>query len=250
MEFYKMKSDTILPSALLVTLLVLMIYLFSGIGKKLSDIEEKVENVEVHLHVLEEKMDVHFEELDLNMEVQDLKLFEIKKELKEVRRSLSFSPAKKTLVCQDGIFLTEKQAEVANKVANFAKDHDLVWSMTAIAWQESSFGKNLEHATSGAAGVMQLYPTTAVNIARQLGYKFESTEQLMKELKYDLDLNLEFSLHVLKYFIRLHSRNGYTNWNNVWASYYAGHNVSIGHKYYAPMVREKVRTLRSKCEVL
>ena len=154
------------------------------------------------------------------------------------------STSKPYLNCR-GIFLHDEQEIVANKVLEFAIDKDLTWTMLAIAWQESSFGMKRLNANGGASGVMQILPSTAKGIAKK---RNENYKEILPMLVYDDHLNLEYSLEVINYFIKVNKFNGEIKWKNVWAGYYAGHNYHLGYNY-ANSIFNKIKKLKTKCKI-
>ena len=79
---------------------------------------------------------------------------------------------------------------------------------------ESGFNEN-SVSDDGAIGLMQLMPTTAVEIANLLGYNSFKVNDLFKP-----DVNIEFGCYYLRYLTNKY--NG--NTNNVLAGYNAGFN--------------------------
>ena len=108
---------------------------------------------------------------------------------------------------------------------------------------ESNYNKNAV-SQSGAIGLMQIMPTTAIEVANKLGIEFE-VEDL-----YDIDTNINIGCYYLKYLLNIFDGSVYNalsayNWglNNVKTWILQGNADGYGNIKNIP-VRETENYLR------
>ena len=136
--------------------------------------------------------------------------------------------------------LTENQIEVKNLIAYNAKKYDLKYTMLAIAFRESQFGKYKLNLADPSAGIFhQLLPT----YCKELGLRPNSWNQ--SRIAEKLVSNNALALHTaINHFKRDYSHFkllGYSNaisWRKAVMAYNAGiYNYRVGYKYYKEIVK-------------
>jgi len=136
--------------------------------------------------------------------------------------------------------LSTDQKKILVWVYEKAEPYDLKWTMMAIAWQESSFGKYLIGRTSPDYGIFQVninsFERRYSNHWREMGVNFDR-EQVAYYLINDKELNFVASLEEILFWRDIH--NG--NWNKIWASYNGGYK---GNFNYAQKIKAKIRALK------
>lgn len=127
------------------------------------------------------------------------------------------------------------------KDAYFAgADREYGYTLAAIAWQESSAGKNLVNPAGPAYGVFQNLSSTVHRRLAQNGINM-SRSRVSAKLVTDFGFAAEMAMGELDYWKGRH--NG--RWERMVASYYAGNNwrYSDGQGYLS-IIRNKVKFLK------
>ena len=136
--------------------------------------------------------------------------------------------------------LTENQIEVKNLIAYNASKYDLKFTMLAIAFRESQFGKYKLNLADPSAGIFhQLLPT----YCKELGLRPNSWNQ--SRVAERLINSNALALHTaINHFKRDYSHFkllGYSNaisWRKAVMAYNAGiYNYKAGYKYYKEIVK-------------
>jgi len=133
--------------------------------------------------------------------------------------------------------LTPKQRYVMHYVFYKTKQFNLGYTMTAIAWQESKFGKypiNIHDPSCGIFHIMPKYQTD--NRWKQ--------SRMCERLIADKDFSIATALSVFKYWYNYWRSKGYSkklSWKKAIMSYNGG--VKGNKKYYQQIVR-KIKALR------
>lgn len=127
------------------------------------------------------------------------------------------------------------------KDAYFAgADRDHGYTLAAIAWQESSAGRNLVNPAGPAYGVFQNLSSTVHRRLEQNGVK-TTRSRVAQRLIIDFGWSAEMAMAELDYWKGRH--NG--RWERMVASYYAGGNWShSGGQGYLQIIRKKVQFLK------
>lgn len=228
--------------------LLLFVWKFSTQTNTKSMQEEK-ETPQVSIEVIKKHREQQARYLENHEFVSAIPYLEIERNASTPKKppALEKSSAPKVEeIC--GLTLEKDRAEILKKVAQVGSEVNLKWTLLAIAWQESSFGLNLENSKSKAMGVFQIMPNQALALGKRNGdlYKFPTKEKFLEAVKYNIDMNSKYSLLILEYFIKVNSKGGFINWNKVWAGYFAGHRYSIGESY-SKQIRDKIRHLKRHC---
>lgn len=106
--------------------------------------------------------------------------------------------------------------------------------MAAIAWQESSAGKNMSRKKNHHAyGLFQNYITTVRTKTKQMGVYFGDDH--LKYMLEQRDSSGLWAMHELRYWLKQHKGNV----RLALASYYAGWNTKAGAKYAAAVLRKE-----------
>ena len=134
--------------------------------------------------------------------------------------------------------LTECQQDILFKTYRLASEYNLQWTMTAIAWQESRFGKNMIGRTTPDFGVFQISLKSFKARYKKVLKDDKVTEvQMVRMLLEDYDLNFTASLAEIKYWQHRHNNN----YSKIWASYNGGHK---GNPVYSAAIKKKIKALR------
>jgi len=137
--------------------------------------------------------------------------------------------------------LTPEQKIILHKTFNKAKDFDLQYTMTAIAWQESQFGKYLINLSDPSFGVFHNH-INSVARRHRITTKWGKS-RLAEKLIQDFDFSFAEALAELKYWQNYHSQ--YRNWSKMVSSYNAGYKWnSKSAKKYLKSIRLRVRALK------
>jgi len=135
--------------------------------------------------------------------------------------------------------LNNKQQEVLVKTFIKAKDYSLGYTMSAICWQESKFGKYLVNLSDPSFGPFHNYIKSVQK--RHLTNEW-NTDRLVERLLFDYDFAFNESLTELQFWQIVYMNLKGSSSNTV-ASYNAGYNHENG-KRYLQNIRNKIRALR------
>lgn len=126
---------------------------------------------------------------------------------------------------------------------------DFIYALLAIAWQESSFGKNVYNHKDPSCGAFQ--QILAEHYLNHLDLKDQSLwakSRLCLVLIEKQDFALSQAVDRLKEWQRKH-KDKQDNWEYVFRSYNAGHNHNKEEaKIYAKMIRARIKVLEEKLE--
>lgn len=135
--------------------------------------------------------------------------------------------------------LSQNQLTVMHNIMEKAKPFNLSYTMAAIAWKESSLGKNLINLSSGDCGVFQVSAKTLSN------NEFKQN-RICQRLILDFDFSFSVALERYKYFYNYYRSKGLpkgVSWKRAICSYHAGWNWKKGVPYYKAVVRN-IRVIR------
>lgn len=134
----------------------------------------------------------------------------------------------------------DDQLEVLKDAYFAGVDRGHGYTLAAIAWQESSAGRNLVNEAGPAYGVFQNLSSSVCRRLNQNGIQ-TSRAKVAKRLVNDFGFSAEMAMEELEYWKGRH--NG--NWDKTIASYYAGGNWKhSGGQTYMHKIRKKVNYLR------
>ena len=155
---------------------------------------------------------------------------------------LSFSTNASSLYCQSLIDqqLNFNQVVVIKKAFVYGKDKDLSYSLAAIAWKESSAGKNRFNPNDPSAGVFQIHLDNAI----AYNYREDTPSNrilVAAELIENFYISARYAVKNIEFWQRLHG----DDWNKIWASYNAGYKYQLGYSY-AEDIKKKISIIE-KC---
>ena len=143
--------------------------------------------------------------------------------------------------------LSTKQRLVIQEIieSKTFKQQNIVPTMLAIAWQESSFGLNMNNYDSGASGIFHVMPRNVkyYNKKHKIDMDLRTIEtKLVNDFKY----SSFHAMNVINFFKKINSDDGRVNWDNVYSGYYAGYRYKAGMKY-ANQIKQKIKKIESNC---
>jgi hypothetical protein len=136
--------------------------------------------------------------------------------------------------------LSPEQQKVLEKTWELGKEFDLHYTLTAIAWQESSFGKYLVGRWSPDYGVFQININTYKRrFKKEIKGSNLSDEQVIKFLTHNYSLGFVAAVEELLFWKKVRKND----WKKVWASYNDG--TVIGEKglNYSRKLNKKIKAL-------
>ncbi len=142
------------------------------------------------------------------------------------------------LLYPQGMFASRfsaKQREIAQFAYDQGKPHGFPKTMRAIAWQESSFGVNLENKAEGSCGIFGNRVDIVCIRLNQDG-RASSEEAVREWLMDDAYFSARMCIVELKYWDSKRD-----NWDDVIRSYNAGWNLRNGNRYLKE-IREKMES--------
>jgi len=131
------------------------------------------------------------------------------------------------------------QIETAKQIFKHAKKDDLQWSATAIAWQESQFGRwqiNMNTPTSWDCGVFQ-NNTKSVAKHHDIPYSVYSQKEICTDLITSFNYAYLNFAKEIAFWERVHKGD----WRKVWSSYNGGW---AGNPEYAKIIALRIRVLK------
>jgi len=134
--------------------------------------------------------------------------------------------------------LSYLQIEVLHDSLRKGSPFNLSWSMTAIAWEESNFGKNRVGRTTPDYGVYQINLKTFKDRYADVIKRHNSSDaEIIEMLKYNDELNFSASLTEIQYWLHVYKGDHY----KAWASYNGGWK---GSKRYANIIQKRIKALK------
>ena len=134
--------------------------------------------------------------------------------------------------------LTDNQMGVMYKAYQAGKEHDMAYSLAAIAWKESSAGKYMINLQDPSAGVFHITINNALVYLKWKDTNF-NRNRAAQLLIQDFQLAANFAMINLQFWKDQHGEN----WSKVWASYNAGWNWKNGRKY-SQDIANKIRMIK------
>lgn len=137
--------------------------------------------------------------------------------------------------------LSSEQKAVMVKTFKMAKVHDLQWTMTAIAWKESGFGKALVGRTTPDYGVFQINLNTYKRrFHDEIVENDLSEKEIIETLKYDFETGFIAALEEIYFWKKVRK----DDWRMVWASYNDGTYISSKGKKYSEDIAKRIKLLK------
>lgn len=141
--------------------------------------------------------------------------------------------------------LDTKQLKIMIFSYQMGKEHDLGYSLAAIAWKESNFGKfliNLQDGEMGSYGVYHILLQYAV--ARNKIKSDWDISRYAEQLVFDNELCANEAISELLFWLKYHKRHN-NKWRRMFASYNAGtYGIDTAKgKLYADDAVHRVRAL-------
>jgi hypothetical protein len=137
--------------------------------------------------------------------------------------------------------LSPQQKSVMYYVFFKTKKFNLGYTMTAIAWQESKFGKYLINLSDPSCGIMHIMPKYKVDT------KWEQSRMCERLIK-DKDFSIATALSIFKFWYNYYRSKGYSknlSWRKAIISYNAGYNTdSKQGKLYLKQILLKIQALK------
>lgn len=134
------------------------------------------------------------------------------------------------------------QREVLQRAYDYGVKYDMGWSLAAIAWKESSAGKNKANWNDPSVGV---FHNLLKSVAKREGVYGNDEKEviLIVRLMHEFDFSAKHAVLELKYWKKQYG----DDWRKIWASYNAGWNWFNGIEY-SDNIAQKISYLRlNKC---
>ena len=154
--------------------------------------------------------------------------------------SISFAQSKtRNNICSLHNF-DKDQKKVLLDSYSYGKPFGLGYSLSAIAWKESSAGRNLENSSDPSYGVHHILLSSAM---KRSGSEFKR-KKLAKMLKENHKLSAIFALKELVFWKKALNKKD-RNWRNVWAAYNGGYRYKKrAPQQYAYDIAKKISWLK------
>ena len=136
--------------------------------------------------------------------------------------------------------LSKEQLKVLYKTFYYGKQHDLQWTLTAIAWKESNFGKYRRNDNSKDYGIFQVNLNTYKRrYANELiAHNLSDSTIIDYHIRY-FEFNVVAAVDEIRYWQSVRS-----DWLTVWASYNDGTVIGPKGKAYATDIARRIKTLQ------
>ena len=138
------------------------------------------------------------------------------------------------------------QKRIMYKTFKKAKQFGLQYTLTAIAWQESQFGKYRINLKDGKYGSFGIFHNLLESVCdRHNCDTYWSKSRLAERLILDYDFSFSEALAEFKYWFNYWKSKGFSDtvaWKRAVCSYNAGSNWNNGLRYYRNIVK-KIRFL-------
>lgn len=136
------------------------------------------------------------------------------------------------------------QKTTAQNIFKHAKKDNLAWTATAMAWQESQFGRWQVSSNNGTWDCGMFQNNTKSVAKRE---KIPDNAYNRKELCTDLITDFNFSYLQFAAEISFWERVHKGNWRKIWASYNGGWK---GNKEYAQQIAIRIQILKKKFSII
>lgn len=142
---------------------------------------------------------------------------------------------------------TKEQQKVLQYSYEKGKEHNLQWTLAAIAWQESSAGQKLKNKNSDSYGLYGNMLSTVNSRLKDEEFKKNlpkiplTQKQTVMLIQHDWEFAATFALVELEYWKNRHSGDR----GKMISSYFGGNKFnSKSAKYYRSCIDEKIRELK------
>ncbi|MBF84573.1 MAG: hypothetical protein CL489_08875 [Acidobacteria bacterium] len=134
------------------------------------------------------------------------------------------------------------QRNVLQRAYDYGVEYDMGWSLAAIAWKESSAGRNMANWNDPSVGV---FHNLLKSVAKREGvYGNEEKEViLIVRLMHEFEFSAKHAVLELKYWQKQYGKD----WRKIWSSYNAGWNWFNGIKYSDDIANKIQYLKRNKC---
>lgn len=137
---------------------------------------------------------------------------------------------------------TVDQLKVLRHSYAYGIPYNFKYTLPAIAWEESSAGKNLLNYKDPSAGAYQVYAATALS-REGLKLNHYNKNNILLELATNEVKSTAHAISELLFWV-----DNRSNWNDVWASYNGGKNYKEKDASdYAKRIKSKIKKLK-QCE--
>jgi len=142
--------------------------------------------------------------------------------------------------------LSQHQKSTMFWVFEKGKSFDLEYTLTAIAWQESRFGKYVINLNDPSCGVFHIMPRSLI-MRTSLDNTSWNRSRLCERLIIDNEFSLSAAILELKYWQNLYISKKYKDkvsiWRHMVASYNGGYRANTNGKYIKEIIN-KIRVLK------
>jgi len=135
--------------------------------------------------------------------------------------------------------LSPKQQNVLKKTFKKGKVYNLGYTLTAICWEESQFGKYMVNISDPSFGY---FHNSVRSIQRRYRANNWNTSRLIERLLYDYDFGFQQALIELQFWQKVYAGQP-LSWSKTVSSYNAGYRHENG-KRYLEKIKLKIRALR------
>ncbi|QZI90406.1 hypothetical protein MYOV003v1_p0082 [Vibrio phage 207E48.1] len=139
----------------------------------------------------------------------------------------------------------QDQIEVLQFSYDMGKHEDLGWTLAAIAWKESSAGRELVRIDGESYKMVSygIYHSLLKYASKRAGCKSRACEgKVVQDLMTDPVKAAEEAIRVIQYWQGYHGKD---NWKAVWRGYNDGFQKSDAGYNYADNIAQKVRYLKA-----
>ena len=136
--------------------------------------------------------------------------------------------------------LSDSQQEVLLRTFLKGKEYNLEYTLTAIAWQESKFGKYMVNLSDPSFGV---FHNLIKSVQKRHRANKWNTDRLAERLLFDYNFSFNEALEELTFWKKVYK--GQTRaWSKIVSSYNSGWDSSAGEAYLY-CIRTKIKALRT-----
>lgn len=139
--------------------------------------------------------------------------------------------------------LDTSQQTVKNYVFQKGKQFNLEYTLTAIAWEESQYGKYKINLKDPSCGIFQIMPKYLIN-RTELEDTHWNHSRLCERLIIDNDFSISAAILELKYWENYWKSKGVDRvWSRMVASYNGGFNANLDSEYLSK-IKHKINLLK------
>jgi len=140
--------------------------------------------------------------------------------------------------------LTAKQTAVMSSVFHKAKEFNLEYTVTAIVWEESQFGRYRINISDPSCGIFHIMPKSLIGRVDMKNTSWNRS-RLCERLFIDDDFSFSAALLELKYWENYwHSKKVTRVWSHMVASYNGGFHANINGSYVRK-IKKKIKWLKA-----